>query len=70
MLEIVRQVKTVWLWEFLECIPHSNFDEIYAIFDQLIAKSIETLDKPLVSAIINTLFNQYTVKGKAHQQSK
>jgi hypothetical protein len=36
----------------------------------LVVKCVKQLDKRLIYLIINTLFNQYTVKGKAHQQSK
>lgn len=54
----------------MNCIPHSNFDEIYSVFDLLIVRCLRLLNKDIIRQIINTLFNQYTVKGKAHQQSK
>lgn len=70
VLEVEKNVNVKWLEEFLDCIPHSNFDEIYSVFDLFVAKCVRYFDKRIVSLVINTLFNQYTVKGKAHQHSK
>lgn len=70
VLQVTPEVRSGWLVEFLDCIPHSNFDEIYAVFDLLVLRGVRLLDKPTISLIIATLLNQYTVKGKAHQESK
>lgn len=70
VVEVEPNVSVRWLEEFLDCIPHSNFDEIYSVFDRMLEKCLSLLDKRLLCLIVNTLLNQYTVKGKAHQLSK
>lgn len=57
---------------FLNCIPHSTFDETYEVFHLLLKKSIPQMNKidnnkSLLTKIMKTMINQYTVKGKAYQ---
>jgi hypothetical protein len=35
-----------------------------------VLRSVRLLDKSIITLIIERLFDQYTVKGKAHQHSK
>lgn len=59
-----------WMREFLNCIPHSTFDEIYTVFSILFQKTFLNVNKTTLQKIINTLIDQYTVKGKAHESAK
>ena len=61
-----------WLEIFLGSIPHSTFDETYWVFSILIEKSSKVLEKSerkeeILTKIVRSLLDQYTVKGKAHQ---
>jgi hypothetical protein len=61
-----------WLHVYLGCIPHSTYDETYQVLGQLLTKGITKIDEypekeKLLTKLIKTLLDQYTVKGKAHQ---
>lgn len=62
--------EVAWMSQFLNCIPHSTFDEIYSVFGILFQKTFSNLNKITLQKIISTLIDQYTVKGKAHESVK
>ena len=70
ILKTFDSCEVSWMSEFLNCIPHSTFDEIYSVFSILFQKTFEKLSKKTLQKIINTLIDQYTVKGKAHESAK
>ncbi|KAL4492890.1 hypothetical protein ABPG73_010439 [Tetrahymena malaccensis] len=56
---------------YVQCIPHSIYDETFIIFDNLCEIIAPKNFTPhLIEQCINMLLDQYTVKGKAHRKSK
>ncbi|EAS01493.2 hypothetical protein TTHERM_00152070 (macronuclear) [Tetrahymena thermophila SB210] len=56
---------------YVQCIPHSIYDETFIIFDNLCdIIAPKNFTPRLIEQCINMLLDQYTVKGKAHRKSK
>ena len=70
MVNICKQGEIEWLEQFLKCIPHSTFDEVFTLLDILLMNSQGKLELNLITLVINTLLDQYTVKGKAYKKTK
>eukprot|EP00828_Plagiopyla_frontata_P011478 TRINITY_DN16349_c0_g1_i1.p3 TRINITY_DN16349_c0_g1~~TRINITY_DN16349_c0_g1_i1.p3 ORF type:complete len:160 (+),score=30.21 TRINITY_DN16349_c0_g1_i1:947-1426(+) len=55
---------------YVDCIPHSVYDETFIVFDLLLKHLYPYLDEKILQKCINMLLDQFTVKGKASRQSQ
>lgn len=70
VLKLCRKADDSWLERFLENVPHSTHDETFVVLEELLTKCSGWLKSPLLDKVVNTLLDQYTVKGKAHKRTK
>lgn len=70
VLRLCRRADDAWLERFLESVPHSTHDETFVVLDELFTRCDGWIKPPLLNKVVNTLLDQYTVKGKAHKKTK